>query len=167
MDFSTSQEFSVSIDDYLKVYFASDFEQFMTGQASFKRRKVLDMVQQGPIIKRDLEICSDIELPALLKKVVGNHELSYIEHSITDLERYETRWQITPNFLVDKIKASGITTLRPLGPGRTERVHQGSVVVSIPFIGRLAENFIIEAIRTSDQETAHLFSEFNDITSLR
>jgi len=160
MDFSISHLFSVTAEQYMNIYLDPAFEQFIEAESSLKKRRVLSHEQKGPIILRDIEICSGIELPSLLRKVTGHHELRYIEHAVINLDKHETTWYIEPGYLSDKIKANGTTALSPAGPDRTERLLRGSVIVSIPFLGRIAENFIIDAIKNAHNETAKLFDEF-------
>lgn len=160
MQFQVSHVFAVSRENYMRIYLDPDFERFIVDHSTLRTRTVIAESRDGMIIRRKLRICSGLELPAMLKKVAGFHDLCYTEEAVMNLETYETRWTILPDAFKDKITATGITVVHDRGADRCERSISGTIGVAIPFIGSMTESFIIESIKKTYRETAGLFEQY-------
>lgn len=157
MKFHTSHEFHVSPEKYMEIYLEKEFEKFIVANSSLKKRDVISEKKEGDIIIREIEICSGIEIPSVLKKVIGIGEPCYIEKTHIDVKNYTTNWTINPNYFQNKFKAFGDTKVVQTSKNLCERHISGTISVSLPFIGKIAENFIIESIKKTYAETARSF----------
>lgn len=160
MKFTTSEVFPVSKNRYMEIYLDPLFEQYILEHSNLKKRQILKENRDGDVLKRTVKVCSGVELPAVLKRTVGGQEMCYIEEATIYVAECRTDWLIEPNYLGHKIVASGHTIVHGRGDTQCEREIIGSIEVKIPFIGKVAEKFIIDSIKNTYKDTARLFKEY-------
>lgn len=107
-------------------------------------------------VKSRIELASKV--PDALKKILKPEMLNMIDDSVYDLDAGTHTWTYTPEAKSPFFSAKGrsqYTEFEEGGKKKTRRRMEQDVTVSIPLIGKLAEQFIIDQIRKNvDKDTA-------------
>lgn len=97
-------------------------------------------------------------LPRVASKFIGASNLSYEQHETVDHERMRNEWEIIVPKISSKVKATGSFSITDNG-STCERVVEGEVKVSIPFVGGKIESIIAKQLGKSQQDIVHLLIE--------
>ncbi len=145
MKFSIAHELSVSAEQLWKLLFHPDLENAVTAATRLKEFAVVTK-EDGNILRRDVRVTPNIELPGPLKALVGD-AIGYREVDLVPKSGpMEYKWTVTPDALTGKILIGGTFRVDPLGSNRCKRVIAGDVTVKIFGLGGLAEKFIVSQL---------------------
>lgn len=132
--------------------FSEAYSAAIAAHAGTTSVKLSEEVRDGKRLVRS-QVTLAKELPSTAAKVMGSKNLVYIlEERIDDANR-TVQWRVLVNKVSDKVKAQGIFKIEPAAAG-CERIIQGEVKVSVPFIGRKIEAGIAAELEKSYEATA-------------
>ena len=115
-----------------------------------QKHEEIERVEEGHIIrsKRKLELASNV--PGALRKVLSDDMLQCIDDSEYNMEEGTHKWNVKPTFKTDVFKCTGFsryTEIKEDDEVQTRREIMLEVKVKIPFVGKLAEQFILDAYK--------------------
>jgi hypothetical protein len=99
------------------------------------------------------------ELPLLAQKALGAARFTYVQENETNDGTMTTTWRVIPDVLSDKVKCSGVSRVVDV-PGGCERIIEGELTVSIPFVGGTIEKHVMEQLERSYARGADVAREF-------
>ncbi|HOX28263.1 MAG TPA: DUF2505 family protein [bacterium] len=107
--------------------------------------------------KRLIELSASI--PGALQKVLSPEMLKCVDDSVYDMENNVHSWTIKPNFKTKVFTCVGYSKYNEFDEGgqkKTKRELELTVTVDIPFVGKMAEQVIMDAYKKNlekDNET--------------
>lgn len=135
-----------------------DFEPIARERAEIDYTR-LDAREEGARAYTRARVSPRKELPALVQKAIGQARLSYVQELEEDSATLTTRWKVIPDFLTEKVQCSGGSRVVPAAGG-CDRIIEGTIDVSIPFIGGTIEKQIVEQISRSYDKAAEVLRTF-------
>jgi hypothetical protein len=155
MNFQIRQTFPCQPRVLWDITFAPDFDQRLEAHSGV-RREVLERRGDDAnlYIKRRVIILRD-SLPRTIAKAVGTDRISYVQEYWIDVASSSARWQVTPDVMASKIKASGTETVLP-GREGCNRLAEGMVSVDLPVVGAAMEKRVVRMLTTSFDRAAEL-----------
>ncbi len=144
---------------FWEVFFDEPYNQAVYKHVGVKERVYLDKQEDGELRTWVLRVMPERDLPEFAKKILKG-DLGYVEHArmIKSANRIECR--IEPTIFKDKTKISAVYSVASTGPGKSTRVFEGDVEVSIPLVGRKVEEFIISDMAKAYQTIADFTNEW-------
>ncbi len=121
-----------------------DLIKQLSAMPGFRSRDLVDR-KDGPdgVIHWTFKVVAGGDIPASARKVVNDDMLTWHEVTRFVPAEHVIHWQIVP--IKEKIqrilKSSGTWRLSKDGEG-TRRVIDGSITIDIPFVGKVAEQFL-------------------------
>lgn len=97
-------------------------------------------------------------LPSFASKFIGASNLSYEQHETVNHEQMRNEWEIIVPKISSKVKATGSFSIADKGTS-CERVVEGEVKVSIPFVGGKIESVIAKQLGKSQEDIVNLLIE--------
>lgn len=133
-----------------EIIFGTDFNrELFIDHLQFKQWEVASFEESDTEIRREVHVQPVTgELPAMLKKVVGDN-LGYTEHGVFDKKTKRYTIRIVPNRLGDKLHINAVITVASRGEGRCERTLDLDVQAKIFGVGAMVEKRIIADTRDS------------------
>ena len=134
---------------------------FMEGEETVYDMQELENVTQWKIVKEEdspekrigtKEWCAHAQIPKVLQHIVSPRMLTWYEHSIWDKVNMVYKFRIEPIYLKKKVKCQGQTTFAETPDGKTSRVFQIMIDVSIPVLGNVAEKLIIDLLSKNEEQ---------------
>lgn len=152
MHFKFEHDFDIDPNGFWDLFFNEEFNVVLYRELKTKDRKVLVNKEENGIVKRDVKLTPERDIPSVFKSLVG--DMSYTERDVFDRAKSEMKVIIDPAFLRDRFQLNGLFTVRPLGEGRCHRVFEGDLKISVMLIGGKMEKFILDEMRVSYDTTA-------------
>ena len=106
---------------------------------------VLRSEEKEGVLTEFLRISSRKELSSFMKTAIGADRMRYEQELVTDTAAMVTRWKILPLFHTDKVTCSGTSRITATADG-CERLIQGELKISVPFIGGKIEQGVISEL---------------------
>lgn len=151
MRYRISHPMNADADTYWnKIFFDKEYnDRLFKDHLRFSKFNVLELRKEpdGTVHKR-VDCNPGIELPGAVKRVIGDLS-GYLEEGVFDPISKRYRANITPGAAADKIRTLIEIFVEPKGPGRSERVVQVDNEVKIFGVGRVAEKFLEQQLRTT------------------
>lgn len=116
-----------------------------------KKHEEIDRKVDGQIItsKRKIELASSV--PGALKTFLSPDMLKCIDTSVYNLATGEHTWDVKPTFKTDAFTCKGYSKYTEYkdasGEVNTKRELELTVTVTVPFVGKIAEQFILDAYK--------------------
>lgn len=110
----------------------------------------LDRKEEGDKIysKREIELASSV--PKALQAVLKPDMLKCVDNSVYDLKEGTHKWDIKPKFKTSAFTCTGwskYTDFEENGEKKTKREIVLEVKVKMPVVGKMAEQFILDAYK--------------------
>ncbi len=147
MQFKIEDDFDTSVDTYWETFFDDAYNAELY-RALDIQRTVVKVDDGGDIVRREILLKPNREVPKLFKKVMKG-SLEYTEFNEFDRARSVLKVRIVPAFGADKISNTGTYRVVDLGGGRVRRTYDGECSCKIPLIGGKIEKHIVGEIRAS------------------
>ena len=117
-----------------------------------KSRKEIERVEDGHILKskRTMELSANV--PPALRKILSPDMMKCIDESVYDRKTGVHTWNVVPMFKTDLFHCFGRSRYQEIqedGRVKTKRELELAVEVKVPFLGKLAEQVIMEGYRKS------------------
>lgn len=139
MKFEISHTFrNIDADRYVKLFFDDAFNEAMKPVAGLKSREVLEMKDEGGVMRRKVRVVPIREFPGPLKALLKGGELSYVEDTAMSWAKKVQTFSSSLNF-TDKIKISGEIHFTDAPSGGAKRTLHIDVTASIFGLGGMIE----------------------------
>jgi hypothetical protein len=158
MKLRIAHRFSCSARDYWNATRGPDFEAALSAGSEVDIEPLGVEERGGRRVER-ARVKPRRELPAVAAKAVGASRLSWVQETEFDDAALATRWSVTPDVLPGKVRCEGSSRVVDV-PGGCERVIEGEIAVSIPFIGGTVEKHVMEQLEGSYDRAAELTRAF-------
>ncbi len=129
------------------------------GRAAEVDFTVLAKEDRGAVAYARTRVSPRKELPLLAQKALGAARFTYVQENETNDGTMTTTWRVIPDVLSDKVKCSGVSRVIDV-PGGCERIIEGELTVSIPFVGGTIEKHVMEQLERSYARGADVAREF-------
>ena len=130
--------------------------------ASYKKAnatyKLLSSEQRNGKTFNKILVTVNESLPGFASKFIGASNLSYEQHETVDHENMRNEWEIIVPKISSKVKATGSFSISDKG-ATCERIVEGEVKVSIPFVGGKIESVIAKQLGKSQEDIVTLLIE--------
>ena len=130
--------------------------------ASYKKAnatyKLLSSEQRNGKTFNKILVTVNESLPSFASKFIGASNLSYEQHETVDHNQMRNEWEIIVPKISSKVKATGSFSITDKGD-TCERIVEGEVKVSIPFVGGKIESVIAKQLGKSQEDIVNLLIE--------
>jgi len=151
MRYRISHPMNTDADTYWnKIFFDKEYnDKLFKDHLRFSKFNILELRKDpdGTVHKR-VDCNPGVELPGAIKKVLGDLS-GYLEEGVFDPMAKRYRARITPGAAADKIRTHIEIFVASSGSGRSERVVEVDNEVKIFGVGKLAEKFLEQQLRTT------------------
>jgi hypothetical protein len=143
--------FDVDADTFWgKLFFDPEYNKALfQDYLKFNTYRVLELEQRpdGGVHRR-VECAPPVELPAVVKKAIGDNT-SYVEDGRFDPSTRRFTVEVIPKLAADKIKTRVTLYTEARGPKRIERIVEIDSNVKVMFVGGVLEAFIEKQTRST------------------
>ena len=156
MRYTIRHTFNTDADTFWgKIFFDPDYnETLFLKHLGFTSYKLLELDKQADgSIKRRVECTPKVEIPAAVKKVIGD-TASYVETGRFDPKTKRFSVEVQPRVAADRIKTKVSMWVEPRGDKQVERVVEVDSTVKVFGVGGVIEKLIENATRTSYDQAA-------------
>ena len=156
MRFTIRHTFATDTDTFWNNLFFDEAynKELFEGHLHFPLYDVLQLDKQddGTIIRR-IEAAPPVEVPAVVRKVIGD-STSYVEEGRFDPRTRTFRVTVKPKVGGDRIKTEITIRAEPRGDKRVERIAEVDNQVKVFGVGKVIEAFIEKQTRDSYDASA-------------
>ncbi|MEK6607451.1 MAG: DUF2505 domain-containing protein [Myxococcota bacterium] len=157
MELSITHEFDCDVERYWRTFFDEEYNRALYRELKMRDRTVLEHVSEGggETIRRVVRVVPDVELPSLVRKIVGE-SVAYVERSTWSRARsaLDVTVELDAPGMRDRFELRGVYAVAPSGPGRVRRDFHAVLSVRVPIVGGQVEKQIAEQTRKSYETTA-------------
>ncbi|HUP87105.1 MAG TPA: DUF2505 family protein [Acidimicrobiales bacterium] len=111
------------------------------------RPTLVHRVEAGEFVHQWVKYAFVGDLNAAVRRVVDPARLTWVEESTLDRRTHETTWRIVPDHYKNLLRAVGTFLLVEVDAGRTRRVAEGDLKVTVPLVGGKVEHAIVSGLR--------------------
>lgn len=162
MEFTVKHSFNVDADTFWnEIFFSEAFNrQLYVDHLRFVRFEILEQkTEPGGRLKRRMQLEPRSEMPAAVKKIVGD-SMSYIEEGEFSPANGHWSYSIIPSVKADKTQIKGELWLESAGPARVDRFCKLSIKVSVFGVGGIVEKFLENQTRQGLDQAALFTQQF-------
>lgn len=160
MNFDVSHHIpGMDVAAFERLYFDEPFNAAMCHALGLGRR-LLRLEAQGDRILREVEVTPDRQMPAVMRKVLGDRAIAYTETMEYTMGEGQGTWRTASNLMADKITSDGSLYVRAAAGGGVERRVTGHVTVSIFGLGKAIEKLIVADVIDSYKRAAAFASAY-------
>lgn len=132
---------NTDVERFADTYFSEEFNNAVARHIGLKERRLVEEEPAGANkVRRRVRMVPAVELPKPVKKLIGDHEISYDEVSVYDAEKHEVDYHIESG-AQDRVQVRGVIRFVPHKEG-VRRVIDGEVEVKVFGLGGLIERLI-------------------------
>lgn len=125
----------------------------------FDERKLIESHEHKDRIEWVFLVKKHGDMPKVLQKVLKDQSLAWLESSRFMPKEHCIYWEIKPESSIVKFHGQGAFKLYKKGKG-CSRVIDGEIVVDVPLVGKIIENFIVNELIKSYEIEPRIQSEF-------
>lgn len=165
MKYVIDQEFRCeSVERFRDVYFSEDFNNRVAGEIGLKERRLVEekTLDDGRVLRR-VRMVPNVQLPAALKKLIGDHEIAYDEVSTFDPAKNEVEYFIDSK-AKDRVSVTGIIRFVP-SSGGVRRVIDCEVSAKVFGLGGVIEKLIESEVKKGYEKIALVMQRYLDETA--
>ena len=160
MKFRFEHEFDVDVDRLEKAMFSEELPAFLKeNMASLRDMEVLERREEdGKIVRR----VRYVPVPLIDKvgpKKVPPEAMIWVEESVYDPATKTMTFKNVPTHpkVAELMRNEGTVRLQAKGPGRSLRILEGELKISVPLLGKVAERIVFKtAGKVVEEEVAAL-----------
>lgn len=146
MWFRVEQVFEAPVDAVARAFTEPGFYALLGQLPTLGRPEVLDHRHEGDRVELAVRYRFTGHVSGAVRKVLDPDRLTWVEHSIHDLERREVELRMVPDHYANRLRLSGRYAFSPDGSG-TRRVADGDVAVTgVPLLGSAVERGLVSGI---------------------
>lgn len=158
MNFSFVHEFDIDVAGFWKLFFSDEFSLELYKQLGMKSRTVSEFKDDGTTLVRVQKLEPTTPLPSWAQSVIG--DISYVERNKLVWAKNAMDVVIEPTSQRERIDFKGVFAVTPVGEKRCKRSFDGSVKISIPFLGGRIEKYMMEQVRDGYDTAAKVTKQF-------
>ena len=147
MHFRFEHEFDIEPKAYWDLFFSEPYNVDLYKQLKMRTREILEVKDEGKTMKRSVRLTPDEDIPAAFRTVIK--DTSYVEHDLLHRDRSVMDVVVEPAMMKNKFDLKATYSVVPAGPGRSRRIFEGDVKVSVMIIGGQIEKYMVEKMRVS------------------
>ena len=147
MHFRFEHEFDIEPKDYWEMFFSEPYNQDLYKQLKMKTRELVEQKDEGKTLRRVVRLTPDEEIPAVFKSVIK--DTSYVERNVFHRDRSVMDVVVEPAMMKNKFDLKATYSVVPSGPGRSRRIFEGDVKISVMIIGGQIEKYMVDKMRSS------------------
>jgi hypothetical protein len=140
-----------------------DFLASMAGLPKLGRPTLLERSDDGDTIRTRVRYAFVGELSSAVRAVVDPAQLTWVEDLTTDRRTHRSRFTILPDHYANLLRAGGTFTMAPhteVDPAGSIRTAEGTVEVSVPFVGGKVERAIVSGLEDHARAEAELMEQW-------
>ena len=160
MKFYTAHRFPISSQKFIKLYFDEEYNRYVDKELHIKKREILNRREDEKTIVVEYLVVPERRIPWVLRPLIGEKDISYIEKRVFHKEDYTVSFSITPGFLSGKITCHGRYYIRAAEENCTLREVEVELSVKVPVLGGIAEKFTVKEVKRSFQKSAELVNQY-------
>lgn len=161
MHFRIIHDFDVTPEVYFeKIHFDEEYNRRLHKAMALKEYTIFEKDEDEKELRRKVRVVPERDLPSMLKKIVGDAGLSYVEVAVFHKKEHKIDWKVLPDIMKDKVDSHGYFLVSPLGKGRCRREVDGVVEVKVFGVGGMVEKTIVENLQSSYEKAAVTTIEF-------
>lgn len=145
MRFRIEQRFAADVDGVAKAYTDPALYERLAGQASLGRPEFLDCREENGLLLVDVRYRFGGQLSAAARRVVDPAKLSWVEHSVHDLDRRHVEFHLAPDNYADRLRSSGRYTFMATDEGAV-RITEGELNVRVALVAGAVERAIVSGL---------------------
>ena len=156
MRYTIRHTFNTDADTFWgKIFFDPDYnETLFLKHLGFSSYKLLELdTQPDGSVTRRVECSPKVEIPAAVKKVIGD-SASYVETGRFDPKTRRFSVEVQPRVAADRIKTKVAMWVEPRGHKKIERVVEVDSTVKVFGVGAIVEKLIEQQTRASYDSAA-------------
>ncbi len=146
MKFRLEQKIPGTVEEVEEAFVDADLFAELRDVDDLGRPELLDRADRGDAVDLRVRYAFTGELAPPLSSLVEPSRLTWVEESTLDRSTHRTEFHIVADHYADRLKCKGTVELSDDGEGGTLRVAEGSLNVSIPFVGRKVEQVVLDGL---------------------
>lgn len=147
MRFRVEQAFEAPVDAVARAFTEPGFYALLGQLPKLGQPEVLEHRHEGDRVEMAVRYRFTGHVSGAVRKVIDPDRLTWVEHSIHDLERREVELRMVPDHYANRLRFSGRYAFSPDGSDGTRRVAEGDVAVTgVPFLGSAVERALVSGI---------------------
>ncbi len=152
----------VTIEDFENHLNHPELIERLAAMPAFRSRELIDKSdgENGKVTWR-FKVVAGGEIPPAAQKVLSEEMLTWVETSTFDPQTHSIAWSIDPMVMKDKFSGSGTWQLLSEAGG-TKRIIEGNITIKFPFVGKIAEAFIINELKRNYTVEPQIHQDFFD-----
>jgi hypothetical protein len=157
--FLIQHDFDTDVPTFWRLFFHEPFNVAVYERIGIKERTKLEWKEDEKGIFFSVRIIPKRELPGFIKKFVSG-DFGYVESSTYHRAANTLDVKIVPTMMSERVKISGLFTVKELAPGKVRRTFEGEVGVSIPLLGGKIESYIVDDTKKGYDTAAQVMVEW-------
>lgn len=146
MDFSVTQHYAAPADAVARAYASRELYGQLAGLPKLAAPEVLERTVDGVVVRLQIRYRFVGDLSPAVTAVVNPAKLSWIEHSIHDLERCSVTYHLVPDHYPDRLQSSGTCAIVADGDASVRTVR-GRLKVRALVVAGAVERAIVSGLR--------------------
>ena len=160
MRFRLEHRFDAPLERVERAILDPSFDAQLAELPNVKERSVLEHEDRPDgSVHRKVRYRLHASLPSAVTRVIGTHDVQWVEASDFDPATHTWRFEIHPDLRGVGFDCRGTITLRSQGPG-TVRELSGEVKVKVPLLGGRVEKAIVEGLTENMDAESELLARF-------
>ena len=163
MKYAIDQTFRcASVERFVAIYFSEAFNNAVAPEIGLKQRELVEKktLDDGRVERR-VRMEPTVQLPAAVRRLVGDHKISYDEVSRFDANRAVAEYFIDSS-IRDRIEVKGRVEFLAAGDGRVRRMIHAEVNASVFGLGSVIERLIQREVKSSYEKIARFMQRHID-----
>lgn len=145
MRFNLQQRFSAPVSDVIDLYSDPDFHTSLTGLTKVATPTLVSCERTADHVEMRLSYRFIADLPGAVTAVIDPHRLTWVEHTVFDLDAATSKTTLLPDHYADKLKASITCRFAADGQGAVRSVA-GDLAVHVFLVGGQVEKAIVSGL---------------------
>ena len=122
--------------------------------------EVLSVEEDGDVVHLRIYYALQADLAPAVRRVLDPDKITWVEESTVHRGAHYTEFRMVPEHYVNRMECAGSYRFEVSGPGATEQVVEGDLVIHYPVVGRLVERAILTGMRQHLTAEAHLLERW-------
>ena len=160
MKFELLHEFDVDVETFEEITSDPDMEKEYLKLPNLATREMVKEVEKHGKLHREVRYIANGFIPLAIRHVIKPKMLTWMEISTFDKKKHHTDWHVEPFYLKNVIDCRGTYTCKSNRNGGCLREIHGHIKISIPFVGAIAENYIITEMKKNFEVEYEITSSF-------
>jgi hypothetical protein len=144
--FQLEQRFAAPLAEVEAAFTDPDLLHRISAAATVGRPELLELVDEGEIVRQRIRYAFTGHLPAAARAVLDPARLTWVDESVLDRRSHRSEFVIVPDHYPDRLQCAGTVTLDEV-QGVTRRLTDADLRVNFMFLGHRVEQAIVSGLR--------------------